>query len=103
MNKKILNHKSYGHIAHLPGSRVGPSDHKCHEGQKKIACEKLRDKHDRVIVQEKLDGSNVGIVFFNDKIIPITRSGYRAETSPFMLHHYFAAWVQFNHKRLELF
>ncbi|HLG14191.1 MAG TPA: hypothetical protein VJH03_06735 [Blastocatellia bacterium] len=32
--KKPLGAKSYGHIAHLPGSRMGPGDHACHEGQK---------------------------------------------------------------------
>jgi len=38
-NRKPLGGKSYGHIAHLPGSRMGPGDHKCHEGQKRIATE----------------------------------------------------------------
>ncbi len=66
MDRKPLGQKSYGHIPHLPGSRIGPGDHKCEEKQMKIACEKIRNKHDRVIVQEKLDGSNVGIARVND-------------------------------------
>ena len=102
MNRKPLGHKSYGHIAHLPGSRMGPGDHKCHEGQKKIACEQVRDKYDRVIVQEKLDGSNVGVTLINDEIIPISRAGYRAETSPFIMHHYFASWVKANQERFRI-
>ncbi len=101
MNYKPLGHKSYGHIAHLPGSRMGPADHKCHEGQKKIACEKTRDKYDRIIIQEKLDGSNVSVTLINDEIISMSRAGYRAETSPYMQHHYFAAWVKVNQERFR--
>ena len=48
------------------------------EGQKAIACEKLRDKHDRIIVQEKLDGSNVGIAKIDGNIMALTRAGYMA-------------------------
>jgi hypothetical protein len=58
---KPLGIKNYGHIAHLPGSRMGPGDHKCHTGQERIATRQTRDRHDLVIVQEKLDGSNVGV------------------------------------------
>lgn len=101
MGRKPLGHKSYGSIAHLPGSRMGPGDHACHEGQKSIACVHPRDKHDRVIVQEKLDGSNVGVAFVDDNIIPITRKGYRAETSPYIMHHYFGAWVKKNEERFR--
>lgn len=46
--------KNYGHIAHLPGSRMGPGDHSCELGQARIATLKARDRHDHVIVQEKL-------------------------------------------------
>jgi hypothetical protein len=61
-----LGSRSYGSTAHLPGSRIGPGDHKCHDGQKRIATEKARDKHDQIIVQEKLDGSNVGVARMED-------------------------------------
>lgn len=44
--RKPLGIKSYGSIAHLPGSRISVGDHKCHEGQKRIATEKTRDRHD---------------------------------------------------------
>jgi len=59
MNNKPLGRKSYGSIPHLPGSRLGPGDYHAHEGQARIATEKARDKHDKIYVQEKLDGSNV--------------------------------------------
>ncbi len=93
MKKKPLGHKSYGHIPHLPGSRMGPGDHKCHEGQEKIACRKARDKYDRIIVQEKLDGSNVGVLRMDDILYPLTRAGYVANTSPYKMHHLFHNWV----------
>lgn len=97
--KKPLNGKSYGSIAHLPGSRLGPGDHKCHDGQERIACEKLRDKHDEVIVQEKLDGSNVGVARIDGAIIALTRAGYVANTSPYVQHHKFYDWVSANEAR----
>ena len=100
--RKPLGHKCYGHIPHLPGSRRGPGDHKCHEGQMKIACEKLRNRHDRVIVTEKLDGSNVGVAMINNEIVALTRAGYLAETSPFAMHHYFMGWVVANKNRFSL-
>jgi hypothetical protein len=98
-NRKPLGRKSYGHIAHLPGSRMGPGDHKCHEGQKRIATEKARDRHDFIIVQEKLDGSNCGVVRLDGKIHALTRAGYLANTSPYEQHWRFETWVQQNHQR----
>ncbi len=53
---KPLGIKNYGHIPHLPGSRMGPGDHHCDAGQARIATQTLRDRHDSVIVLEKLDG-----------------------------------------------
>jgi len=99
MKKKPLGHKNYGHIPHLAGSRMGPGDHKCHEGQEKIACKKTRDRYDRVIVQEKLDGSNVGVARIDDILYPLTRAGYIANTSPFKMHHEFHNWVFENSDR----
>jgi hypothetical protein len=97
--RKPLGIKSYGSIAHLPGSRIGIGDHKCHEGQERIATEKTRDRHDLVIVQEKLDGSNVGVARLNGEILALTRSGYLASTSPYEQHHHFANWVMQNKNR----
>lgn len=98
---KPLGYKSYGSIPHLIGSRVGPSDHHVEPGQQRIATEKVRDKHDLVIVQEKLDGGNVGIAKVNDKILAITRAGYLAETSPYKTHHSFKIWVERNTARFN--
>jgi hypothetical protein len=93
--------KNYGSIAHLPGSRLGPGDHKCHEGQERICCENARDKWDRVIVQEKLDGSNVGVAKIDGRIYALTRAGYEAHTSPYNQHHAFGWWVKANAARFD--
>jgi len=99
---KPLGAKSYGHIAHLPGSRMGPGDHKCHEGQKRIATEKPRDRHDEIIVQEKLDGSNVGVARLDGMLYALTRAGYVADSSPYEQHWRFAEWVYANQDRFML-
>ena len=96
---KPLNGKGYGSIPHLPNSRMGPADHSCHEGQLKICCEKVRDKFDRVIVTEKLDGSCVTVANVDGEILAIARSGYLASTSPFEHLHKFSEWVDQNKKR----
>lgn len=101
-NRKPLGGKSYGHIAHLPGSRMGPGDHKCHEGQKRIATEKPRDRHDVVIVQEKLDGSNVAVARLDGMLFPLSRAGYLAGSSPYEQHWRFAEWVYANQDRFML-
>lgn len=98
---KPLGMKAYGSIPHLPGSRKGPGDHHCHEGQAKICTEKARDKHDRIIVQEKLDGSCVAVAKVDGKIISMGRSGYEACSSPYEQHQLFAAWVRDNMGRFD--
>jgi len=99
--KKPLGHRAYGHIAHLPGSRTGDKDKHISEGQAKICCVKARDKHDVIIVQEKLDGSNVSVAKINGEIVPLIRAGYRASTSRFKMHHLFHAWALKNKKNFE--
>lgn len=90
---KPLGGKTYGSIPHLPGSRMGVGDHHCPEGQERICTVRVRDVHDRIIVQEKLDGSNVGVARINGQIVALTRAGYLAQTSPYAQHHAFADWV----------
>lgn len=101
MNTKPLGIKNYGSIAHLPGSRMGPGDHACHEGQSRICTEKVRDKHDRIIVQEKLDGSNVGVAKIAGRILALSRAGYEAHTSPYPQHRRFSDWVFRNSDRFD--
>lgn len=90
---KPLGRKAYGSIPHLPGSRLGPGDHHCHAGQEVICCAKARDKHDRIIITEKLDGGNVAVAKIDGRIWALGRAGFPASTSPFEQHHHFDAWV----------
>jgi hypothetical protein len=91
---KPLGHKSYGSTPHLPGSRLGPGDHHCPEGQANICLVKTRDRHDTIIVTEKLDGSNVAVANVGGKIIALGRAGWPAQTSKYVQHQYFAHWVR---------
>lgn len=98
---KPLGIKAYGSIPHLPGSRMGPADHHCHAGQAAICTQKVRDRHDTVIVQEKLDGSCVAVAKIDNKIYALGRSGYLAQTSNYKQHQLFAAWVRENEHRFN--
>lgn len=93
-DRKPLNRKAYGSIGHLPNSRMGPADHAVHHGQQAICTERVRDLHDLVIVQEKLDGSCTAVAKLNSEILALGRRGYLARTSPFRMHHLFADWVE---------
>lgn len=99
MKEKPLGRKNYGHIPHLPNSRMGKGDHSCHEGQAKIATVKIRDKNDEVIVQEKLDGSNVGVARIGDTLYPLGRAGWTAVSSQYQQHRHFHNWVYENYER----
>jgi hypothetical protein len=98
---KPLGHKAYGSIPHLPNSRLGPGDHQCHEGIYRICCEKTRDRYDTVIVTEKIDGSNCSCAKLNGQIVPLTRSGYTAWSSPYEQHILFGNWVMEQWKRFD--
>lgn len=98
---KPLGRKAYGSIPHLPNSRMGPGDHKCHEGQARIATIKTRDRHDTVLVQEKLDGTCVAVAKIGTEIVPLIRAGYRADSSHYRQHHLFAQWVYENQDRFD--
>ena len=80
---------------------MGTGDHHCSEGQYKICCVKTRDRHDRIIVQEKVDGSCMSVAKLNGKILALSRAGYLADTSPFEQHHLFHSWVEANWKRFD--
>src|ERR1043165_4572525 len=97
---KPLGHRSYGRIAHLPGSRQGRDDVGLDPGQAKICLERPRDKKDRIIVQEKLDGSNVSVANIGGELVPLIRAGDRAVSSRHEQHRLFAAWAI---ERAELF
>ena len=96
---KPLQAKAYGHIPHIPGSRMGPGDHHCHQGQAEIATVKKRDRHDVVSVTVKLDGSCMAVAKIDGAIQPLSRAGYLATTSKYEQHQLFAQWVYANQQR----
>jgi hypothetical protein len=98
---KPLGFKNYGSIGHLPGSRLGPGDHKVPDGQARICLERTRDRYDRVLVTEKLDGSNVGVALKDGQLLALSRSGYLATSSPYEMHHLFAHWVRLEAERFR--
>ncbi len=101
MSDKPLGRKAYGSIGHLPNSRLGPGDHMVSEGQARIATVRARDKHDRVVVQEKLDGSCTAVAKVSGEIIPLGRAGWRAVSSPYAQHVLFHDWVMANWERFD--
>jgi hypothetical protein len=82
---------------------MGPGDHHCHEGQSRICTEKVRDRHDRVIVQEKLDGSCVAVANINGEIVALMRAGYRCSAAPYEGIQRFGAWVREHEARFASF
>lgn len=99
--RKPLGGKSYGSIPHLIGSRRGPMDMGVNEGQQRICCEKKRDRHDTIIVQEKLDGGNVGAALLEGELLALTRGGILANESDFPHHLLWAQWVAKNEARFR--
>lgn len=102
MPVKPLKRRGYGSIPHLPDSRMGSGDHKISEGQTRIATEEARDSKDFIIVQEKLDGSNVSVAKIKGELVPLTRAGYHCKDSFYKQHHVFVDYVDryrlaFNH------
>lgn len=95
---KPLGKPIYGSIPHLPNSRLGTGEHHVNAGQARIATVKARDKHDIIIVQEKLDGTNVGIAKIGGEIVPLVRAGYRAVDSPREMHRHFHEWAMTREK-----
>lgn len=96
---KPLGRKAYGSIGHLPCSRMGPGDHAVDQGMAKICTEKVRDKHDVVIVQEKLDGSCCAVAMVDGILHPLGRAGWPAVSSKYYQHRMFHDWAMLNSER----
>lgn len=100
VTEKIIP-SAYGSIAHLPGSRMGVGDKRLNEGQTKILTVKKRDKHDRIIVQEKLDGSCVAVIRKDGYLTCVGRAGYPLVEASYEQHRAFYRWVEKNKPRFE--
>jgi len=101
LSAKPLGFKNYGSIGHLPCSRMGPGDHAVPQGMADICTFKLRDRHDRIYVTEKLDGSNVGVALHGGELLALGRAGYLAQSSKYEQHKLFAYWVRQNEDRFR--
>lgn len=97
---KPLGGKAYTSIGHLPSSRLGPGDHMVTPGMARICELKPRDEFDRIIIQEKLDGSNVAVALIDGQVLALVRAGYLAQSSKYTQHQLFADWVR---KREDIF
>jgi hypothetical protein len=91
---KPLGRKAYDAIGHLPHSRMGPGDHAMSPAAARICCERARDSHDTIIVQEKLDGSCCAVALVHGAVMALSRAGLPAYSSPFEQHRMFAHWVR---------
>lgn len=91
---KIID-SNYGSIPHLSISKLTQqADKKIDFGSEKILTSKARDWKDLIIVTEKIDGSNVGVIKKNGELKCLTRKGYDVETSPFEQHKLFKNYVE---------
>jgi len=85
--------KKYPSICHLPNSKHGRDDKGIQKGMADYFESKYRPDT-RIIVTEKVDGSNVSIFNDNGKIMALSRGGYDAEFSNYQHHREFAKWVK---------
>lgn len=94
---------NYGSIPHLSTSKLTQqADKKIELGQELLLTKKTRDWRDLVIVTEKLDGSNVGIICTGDGVlVPITRSGYDAYSSQYAQYQLFCDWLRNNYELFQ--
>jgi RNA ligase len=90
--------KLYPKIPHLPGSRTGIRDRHCGL----VAAKRFLEKSlpgDTVIVQEKLDGSNVIVSRLDDRLLALGRDGKPCKNSRNSNRQAFAVWLEHNQHR----
>lgn len=92
---KPLGGRGYGHIGHIPGSKLGPGDHTIEPNQAALLTggKKLPTRHHCVVIQEKLDGSCLAVAKIEGRIVTIGRAGYLNSTAPFPHLLAFDTWV----------
>lgn len=97
--KKVLP-RSYGSISHLPGSKlIDERDTMLGEREVALLTFRRKDYRDRVIITEKVDGMNTGVLRIDDGLIPLTRKGYDVRTNPNAWAWMFALYVSNNTRR----
>lgn len=93
--------RSYDNILHLPNSKMSDGGSYCTEEQAKMVCEKKVYEQDIIIVQEKLDGSNVAVTKIDNNLICLTKNGSNAKKSLSKEHQLFYWWVKQNYSRFN--
>jgi hypothetical protein len=84
--------KKYPSICHLPNSKRGKDDKGIHAGMA-IYCESKYRPNTRVVVTEKVDGSNVSIINNNGNFLAVSRNGYLCTGSNYEQHVLFGVMV----------
>lgn len=92
-HRRVLPYRAYPSIPHLPGSRLGPSERVIDVHQRSMLTERARHPRDRVIVQEKLDGSCVCAWRRGGQILALGRGGDLAELSANAGRRLWADWA----------
>jgi RNA ligase len=97
MSGKVIN-SNYGSIFHLPGSKMSDErDRACNDGHVQLLTVKSRqrkDWSDTIIVMEKLDGANCGVLKQDGKILAVSRTGHLLNDEPGYEHYrLFHKWV----------
>lgn len=72
---KLLN-RGYGSIPHLSTSCDNSGDKRINQNQENLLTIKTRDRHDEVIITEKVDGSNLSILKLSGRLYGVNRGGY---------------------------
>lgn len=92
--------RNFGLIGHLRGSKMIDKEDKLLSEEQQIKyAKRKRDKNDVIIITEKIDGMNAGIVKLNGLLYPINRKGYdvrlmgRLHKEVKLLGETWAAWV----------
>lgn len=96
----VLGKKAFPKIPHLPGSRTGSAD-RVAPPELSRRCTEQETRGDRIVVQEKLDGSCVAIAKLDGVIIALGREGFRADESQNPGRQLFARWVGRNALRFD--
>ena len=89
----ITGKRPFASIGHLINSKLGSGDRHISAQQSYLCIDKKRGKQDRVIVTEKMDGSNVCVVRQGTNLHTLTRSGILCSQSRFEQHRWFRDWV----------
>jgi hypothetical protein len=92
--------KLYPKIPHLPGSRTGLRDRHCGIALAKRLLEESQPG-DTVIVQEKLDGTNVIVSRINGQLMALGRDGKSCKNSRNTNRKAFAVWLEQNQTRFD--